>query len=104
MLAQKPLNLNAIADQFDVTRQAVSLHIKILNECGLIMITKKGRERYCEAKLEQLDEVADWVTHSKKLWTGRFNALEKLLEEIQTKPHNKTQVTSGIKKKKNGKR
>ncbi|PBQ32823.1 transcriptional regulator [Sphingobacteriaceae bacterium] len=93
IVARRPQNLNAIADQFDVTRQAVSLHIKILNECGLIMITKKGRERYCEARLEQLSEVQEWVAHSKKLWAGRFNALEKLLDELQTKSPKKVSKT-----------
>lgn len=92
ILAEKTLNLNAIADQFQVSRQAVSLHIKILNECGLIMITQKGRERYCEAKLERLDEVAGWVEQSKKLWGRRFNALEHLLDDLQTNATSKSRL------------
>ena len=63
MLAHQPLNLNTIAENFDVTRQAVSLHVKILTECGLIVIKKQGRERFCEAKLDQLSEVSDWADH-----------------------------------------
>ena len=51
LLAHKSLNLNAVAEQFDVSRPAISKHIKILTECGLITISQQGRERYCEAKL-----------------------------------------------------
>ena len=58
MVAQQPLNVNSLAEQFDMTRQAVSLHVKILNECGLIIIRQQGRQRYCEAKLEGLSEVS----------------------------------------------
>ncbi|WP_315814568.1 metalloregulator ArsR/SmtB family transcription factor [Paraflavitalea speifideaquila] len=61
MVAQQPLHLNAIAEKFNVTRQAVSLHVKILEECGLIIIKQQGRERYCEAQLKQLQEVSTWV-------------------------------------------
>lgn len=84
MLAQKPLNLNEIADNFDVTRQAVSLHVKILEECGLIMIRQQGRERYCEAQLQQLQEVTDWIGHCRQFWTTQFQALDQYLQ--QTKP------------------
>lgn len=83
MLARQPLNLNAIAENFDVSRQAVSLHVKILEECGLIMIKQQGRERYCEAKLEQLNEVAAWVDHCRQFWTVQFKSLDKYLNKIQ---------------------
>ena len=84
MLAKKPLNLNAIAESFDVSRQAVSLHVKILSECGLIMIRKQGRERYCEAKLEKLTEVQGWVDHCRQFWTRQFTSLDKYLTKVQT--------------------
>src|SRR3990170_7977069 len=77
MIASQSLNLNAIADNFDVTRQALSLHIKILTECGLIVIRQQGRERYCEARLEKLNEVSDWVDQYKQFWTHNFKSLDK---------------------------
>jgi DNA-binding transcriptional ArsR family regulator len=46
MLAGKPMNLNAVADRFDISRPAISKHIKILTQCGLITIRQQGRERY----------------------------------------------------------
>lgn len=85
MVATQTLNLNAIADRFDVSRQAISLHIKILKECGLINVRQQGRERYCEAKLEQLSEVTHWVEQSTKLWKQQFSKLDAFLQEVQTK-------------------
>jgi len=90
MLAQKSLNVNTIADRFDMTRQAVSLHVKILNECGLIAIEKRGRERYCEAKLDSLQEVAGWVEQYKQFWESKLDSLENYLSKIQkSKNHGK---------------
>jgi DNA-binding transcriptional ArsR family regulator len=84
LIAFKPMNLNAIADNFDVSRPAISQHIKILTECGLIAIKKQGRERYCEPRLKQLDEVAQWVERYRKVWEEKFDALDSLLEELKT--------------------
>ena len=77
------LNLNAIAENFDVTRQAISLHIKILNECGLIKIHARGRERYCEAHLEKLSEVSIWVERYREHWESKLNSLENYLDKLQ---------------------
>jgi DNA-binding transcriptional ArsR family regulator len=83
LLSGQSLNLNAIAENFDISRPAISQHIKILTECGLIMITQQGRERYCEAKLQKLKEVSDWLEPFKKEWAARFDKLDNLLEKLQ---------------------
>lgn len=83
MVVEKPLTLNSIAEQFDVTRQAVSLHVKILAECGLVIMKQQGRERYCEAKLDKLSEVAVWVEQYKKCWEKKFDNLEQYLAKLQ---------------------
>lgn len=88
MLAKKPLNVNEIAENFDVSRQAVSLHVKILTECGLVMIKKQGRERYCEIKLEQLNEVTSWVDYCKQFWTNKFQSLDKYITKLQNNKNN----------------
>lgn len=85
MLARKPLNVNAIAKKFDITRQAVSLHVQFLNDCGLIVIKQQGRERYCEAKLEKLNKVTDWVDQYRKYWDNKLDSLESYLAKIQKK-------------------
>ena len=83
MVARRSLNVNEIAENFEVSRQAVSLHVKILIECGLVVIKKQGRERYCEAKLDQLNDVAEWVDYCKQFWSTQFNSLEKYLKKEQ---------------------
>jgi DNA-binding transcriptional ArsR family regulator len=83
LIAAAPYNMNAIAEKFDMSRQAISLHIGILEECGLLKIRQHGRERFCEAKLDQLDEVTSWVEKSKKIWVGKFGKLANYLTEIK---------------------
>jgi DNA-binding transcriptional ArsR family regulator len=89
LIAQKPMNVTAISEAFDVSRQAVSLHVKILTECGLIVITQQGRERYCEAKLGQLREVSNWIDQYRQFWEYNFNSLEKYLTKTKKKHANK---------------
>jgi DNA-binding transcriptional ArsR family regulator len=83
LIAYQSLNLNAIAENFDISRPAISQHIKILTECGLIIIKKQGRERYCEAKLQKLNEVSDWIEQYRELWAYRFDKLDNLLDELK---------------------
>ena len=71
-----PLNLNSVAGNFDISRPAISKHIKILTECGLILIRPQGRERYCEANLRSLNKVSNWIEQYRVFWTNKLNALE----------------------------
>lgn len=66
LIARQSMNLNAVAEQFDISRPAISRHIKILTQCGLIVIRQEGRERYCEAKLDKLNEVSIWADQYKQ--------------------------------------
>lgn len=109
LLAHKTLNLNSIAEKFNVSRPAISQHIKILMECGLINIQQQGRERFCEAKLDKLNEVAEWVAESKKIWTQQFSQLESFLTEFQSPGESieklkKDKGKKSKRKKKNGKK
>jgi DNA-binding transcriptional ArsR family regulator len=83
MIASQSLNLNAVAEKFDVSRPAISKHIKILTECGLVTIKQQGRERYCEAKLQKLNEVSDWVEQYREFWNKKLDALENYLNTLQ---------------------
>jgi DNA-binding transcriptional ArsR family regulator len=84
LLARQRLTLNHVAKHFSVSRPAISKHVKVLEECGLITIEQKGRERYCELRVEKLDEVAKWVEEYKKIWEERFDRLEAYLTELQS--------------------
>ncbi|WP_343693539.1 metalloregulator ArsR/SmtB family transcription factor [Chitinophaga sp.] len=81
LVAHEPRHLNAIAANFDMTRQAISLHIKILEECGLIEIRQQGRERICAARLEKLQEVQDWIRQYESFWQHKMQALKNFLED-----------------------
>lgn len=98
LVAHQSLNLNSVAENFNVSRPAISKHIKILTECGLVEIKQQGRERFCEVKLEKLDEVSEWIEQYRQIWEERLDSLEKYLNELQAKD------TSPIKTKKHGKR
>jgi len=84
LLSTQTLNLNAVAEQFDVSRPAISKHIKILTECGLIEIKQQGRERYCEANLQSLNQVANWVEQYRLFWTKKLDALGDFLHAKAT--------------------
>ena len=89
LIAHQTLTPNGVADSFDVSRQAISKHIKILTECGIVTITQQGRERYCFVQPQKLDEVNDWLADFRKTWENRFDRLDDLLIKMQAKT-NKT--------------
>lgn len=101
MIAQQSMNLNSVAQKFDISRPAVSKHMKILTECGLVIIKQQGRERYCEARLTQLNEVSAWIEQYRIFWEQKLDALENYLQEIQTKKSSptKNQKTGTTKRK-----
>lgn len=85
LLANQKLTVNAVAEYFPISRPAVSRHIKILKECGLVVIRRQGRERYCEARLDRLNEVSDWVDHYQNAWNQRLDRLDEYLSDLQKK-------------------
>ena len=89
MIATESHNVNAIAEKFDVTRQAISLHIQILLDCGLVVVRQQGRERFCEARLDQLSEVSQWVDQYKQHFEKKLDALENYIEKIKKERNGK---------------
>jgi DNA-binding transcriptional ArsR family regulator len=85
LIAFQSMNLNSIAENFDVSRPAISQHIKILIECGLVTIKKQGRERFAEATLKPLNAITDWIEPFRKHLDERFTALDEVLEELKQK-------------------
>jgi DNA-binding transcriptional ArsR family regulator len=85
LIAVGEMNLNAIVDNFDISRPSISQHVKILNECGIIIVEKRGRERYCRIQPANLKVVADWVEPFRKLWEQKLDSFEKYLYELQSK-------------------
>ena len=83
LLAKQRLTLNGVADNFRISRPAVSRHIKILKECGLVVVIPQGRERYCEVRFDRLNEVSDWIEQYRQLWEMRFDRLDEVLEKMK---------------------
>jgi DNA-binding transcriptional ArsR family regulator len=106
VIARKKLNLNAVAEHFDVSRPAISRHIKILTQCGLIVIKQQGRERYCEANLKSLSQVSKWVDQYRTFWTKKMDALENFLnnESLNDDQLNSSANKLSVKKKSNNKK
>ena len=84
LLANQQLTVKAVAKHFPISRPAVSRHVKILRECGLIVVHQKGRERFCEARLDKLDEVATWIEQQRKTWEERLDRLDEYLNELRS--------------------
>lgn len=82
LIAVQSLTPNAIAEHFDISRQATSKHIRILNECGLLDLKKMGREIHYQLKLDKMDELNIWLEQFRKLWEQRYDNLDNLLSRL----------------------
>ena len=85
LLAETPMTVNAVAEQFEISRPAVSKHLRILNECGLVRTVSQGRERHCVIIPEELSRVSDWVEQHRQLWEHKLDNFEQYLEELKAK-------------------
>ena len=85
LISNDPMNLNAIAEKFDVSRPAISQHIKILIECGIIEVEKRGRERYCKIQSNSLIPAFLWIEHLQKQWTDKIDSFEAYVNKLQSK-------------------
>lgn len=85
LLAEQPLSVNSVAEKFDVSRPAISKHLKILKECGIIEINKQGRERFCQIQPAKLIPAFLWIDQYKNLWEDRLDSFEDYLMKLQSK-------------------
>lgn len=81
LLSEDNMTINSLADHFDMSRPAVSKHIKILHGAGFISIKDIGRERYCTLKQDGFNELQDWISYFDKFWTSKLKKLETLLNK-----------------------
>ncbi|MCL6493624.1 MAG: metalloregulator ArsR/SmtB family transcription factor [Ignavibacterium sp.] len=84
LIATQALTPNAIAENFDVTRQAVSKHLRILTECKLVKQEKQGREIYYHLEIKKMKEIELYLEKLRNIWEGRHNQLDKLLNQLKT--------------------
>jgi len=79
LLSNESMTINSLADNFDMSRPAVSKHIKIMYNAGFISITDIGRERYCTLKQDGFNELQDFINYFDKFWTSKLKKLEAIL-------------------------
>ncbi|MBL4669020.1 MAG: winged helix-turn-helix transcriptional regulator [Flavobacteriales bacterium] len=85
LVSNEPLSVNEVAEKFKISRPAISKHLKILNECGIIEINKKGRERFCIIQPKTLLPAFLWIEQYQKLWEDKLDSFENYLMVLKTK-------------------
>ncbi len=88
LIAIQTMTPNAIAENFNTTRQAVSKHLRILIECELVQQEQKGREIYYSLEIEKMKEIDKWLNQFRQIWEIRFNQLDKILLTIKNQKKN----------------
>ena len=83
LIALQSMTPNAIAENFNTTRQAVSKHLRILSECELIKQEQNGREIYYSLQIDKMKEIDQWMEQFRAIWETRFNQLDNLLATIK---------------------
>jgi DNA-binding transcriptional ArsR family regulator len=83
LIALQAMTPNAIAENFNTTRQAVSKHLRILTECDLIKQEHQGREIYYSLEIERMKEIDKWLSQFREIWEIRFNQLDDVLSTLK---------------------
>ena len=83
LIAMQAMTPNAIAENFNTTRQAVSKHLRILTECELVKQEHQGREIYYKLEIEKMKEIEVWLVQFRKIWETRFNQLDNVLTTLK---------------------
>ena len=79
LLSRNSMTINTLAENFDMSRPAVSKHLKVMYNAGFISITDIGRERYCTLKQDGFNELQEFINYFDKFWAGKLRKLEILL-------------------------
>ena len=83
LIALQTMTPNTLAEHFDMTRQAVSKHLRILTECELVKQEQQGREIYYSLEIEKMKEIDKWLHQFREIWETRFNQLDQVLATIK---------------------
>lgn len=81
LLTRDSYNINSLSENFNMSRPAVSKHIKVLQEAGFITIQVNGRERYCTLSKEGFTEIRNWMDYFDNFWNNKLKNLETLLNQ-----------------------
>jgi DNA-binding transcriptional ArsR family regulator len=86
LIALQAMTPNAIAENFDITRQAISKHLRVLIECELVKLEYQGREIYYSLEIEKMKEIDKWLDQYRTIWETKFNQLDELLTKMKKQP------------------
>ena len=81
VLTTVALPINHISEKFDISRQGLTKHIKLLEGAGLVDIEKHGREQLCKANLEPLRDISSWIRVYDKFWNDKLESLDRFLDK-----------------------
>ena len=87
MLSEDSMTINSLAENFDISRPAVSKHIKILYNAGFISITGIGRERHCVLKQDGFNELQEFINYFDKFWIKKLQKLQDILDNKAKSNH-----------------
>jgi len=85
LIAVHAMTPNAIAEHFDITRQSISKHLRILSECDLLAQKQEGREIFYELKIDKMKEIDSWLAQFRKIMEEQFQTLDQVLSTIKNK-------------------
>jgi len=83
LIAVQAMTPNAIAENFNTTRQSVSKHLRILTECDLVKQKQEGREIYYSLEIDKMKEIDQWLNQLRRIWEIRFNQLDHVLSTMK---------------------
>ncbi len=85
LLANESLTVNTLSLILEISRPAISKHLRILKECGIVVTHKKGRVQYCEIQPKNLMPVSEWIDRYRSLWEEKLDSFEEYLSKLQSK-------------------
>jgi DNA-binding transcriptional ArsR family regulator len=84
-LGRADASITDLADRFHMTLTGMKKHVGVLERAGLVTTEKVGRVRTCKLGLSRLEEEAAWIERYRQLWAARFDALDKIIEDLKQK-------------------
>ena len=84
-LARGDASITDLADRFEMTLTGMKKHVGVLEDAGLVTTEKVGRVRTCRLGSCRLEEEAAWIERFHQLWSARFDALDRVIEDLQVK-------------------
>ncbi|TVR89109.1 MAG: ArsR family transcriptional regulator [Saprospirales bacterium] len=85
LIAVQAMTPNGLASHFDTSRQAISKHLRVLQECDVVKAEPKGREIYYGLEIEKVNEIDEWVAQVRQVWETRFDQLDNVLDNLKNK-------------------